>query len=132
MLVPSIASVLGILSHGVGVVSAASRLPGLLLFVDPMSTVGLPVAATISVARSALAAPTASSQSSVVPASSIFASTSAIANSSSPSSSAKVSGAPQTSSSPAAKVARFQKRAAIPECLKTVELSCLNMAANCI
>ncbi|KAJ7617122.1 hypothetical protein FB45DRAFT_1034423 [Roridomyces roridus] len=27
---------------------------------------------------------------------------------------------------------RFKKRAAIPECLKSVEVSCLNLAANCI
>ncbi|KAJ7614864.1 hypothetical protein FB45DRAFT_936253 [Roridomyces roridus] len=128
MLVPTI--LLGLLSHGVGVVSAASRMPGQRLLLDDASTMGLPLAATVSVSRSAAATASAQISASVGPTSSAFASAST--HSSFALSSAKASSAAQTSSSPATKVPRFQKRTAIPECLKTVELSCLNLAANCI
>jgi hypothetical protein len=37
-----------------------------------------------------------------------------------------------SSASIAAPVPSLTRRSALPECLKTVELSCLNLAANCI
>ncbi|KAJ7644905.1 hypothetical protein FB45DRAFT_1053538 [Roridomyces roridus] len=109
-------------------------MPGQRLLLDNASTMGSPLAATFSVSRSAALTASAHGSASLVPTSSVSASASisAVAHSSSTLSSATASSAPQTSTSPAAKVARFQKRAAIPECINTVELSCLNMVANCI
>ncbi|KAF7344100.1 Chitin synthase [Mycena venus] len=42
------------------------------------------------------------------------------------------SSSPLSTSAPATVTGSLGKRAAIPACLKTVELSCLNLAANCI
>ncbi|KAJ7310018.1 hypothetical protein DFH08DRAFT_1049527 [Mycena albidolilacea] len=49
-----------------------------------------------------------------------------------PSSSNSFSASPSTITSSLGARPPVQKRAAIPACLKTVELSCLNLAANCI
>ncbi|KAJ7614851.1 hypothetical protein FB45DRAFT_1109055 [Roridomyces roridus] len=83
MLIPTI--VLGLLSHGVGFVSAASKMPGQRLLLDNTSTVGLPLAATASASRSATPTPSAQNSASVGLTSSAFASASisAVAHSSS-------------------------------------------------
>ncbi|KAJ7500671.1 hypothetical protein B0H11DRAFT_1856122 [Mycena galericulata] len=118
------------LVYGVGfVVAAGLRLLG------AEYTVGAPVA-TLNLGVSSLS-PTLTTSTSAINATSATTSLSAIASSANSSilaasSVTASSGSSSASASPGSSSSVIHKRDAIPACLKTVELSCLNLAANCI
>ncbi|KAJ7500677.1 hypothetical protein B0H11DRAFT_786776 [Mycena galericulata] len=119
-----------LLSQGVGFVVA-----GGLRLLGAEHTVGAPVA-TLNLGVSSLS-PTLTTPTSAINATSATTSLSAIASSANSSilAASTVTASSRSSSASASPGSRsfiIHKRDAIPACLKTVELSCLNLAANCI